>query len=127
MKLYGKEWTRRKLESRIGRIEQIGGVRRLQATEGFEQGLETVQVRTGGGLEYFVNPSRGMDISLCQFGGVPVSWQAPQGDVNPAFYRDSGMDWLRTACGGLLMTCGLRQVGSPCEDAGESLGLHGRL
>ncbi|MCI0495100.1 aldose 1-epimerase family protein, partial [candidate division KSB1 bacterium] len=31
------------------------------------------------------------------------------------------------AVGGLLMTCGLRQVGSPGQDAGESLGLHGRI
>ncbi len=26
MKLYGKEWTRRALEARVGRIEQIGGL-----------------------------------------------------------------------------------------------------
>ncbi|MBN1557563.1 MAG: aldose 1-epimerase family protein [Lentisphaerae bacterium] len=126
MKLYGKAWTRRELEARVGRVEQIGGVRRLQAAEGFEQGLQTVQVRTGGGLEYFVNPSRGLDISLCQFGGTPVSWQAPQGDVGPAFYSAHGTDWLRTACGGMLMTCGMRNAGVPCEDQGDTLGLHGR-
>lgn len=127
MKLYGQEWTRRELEERIGRLEQIGGVRRLQATEGLEQGLETVQVRTGAGLEYFVNPSRGLDISLCQFGGAPVSWQSPQGDSAPAFFSETGLDWLRTACGGMLMTCGLRQAGAPCVDQGEALGLHGRM
>ena len=34
MKLYGRDWTRRELEARLGRIEQIGGLRRVQLTEG---------------------------------------------------------------------------------------------
>ncbi len=127
MRLYGRTYTRRELEAHVGRLEQVGGVRRLEGQEGVEKGVETVHVRTGAGLEYFVNPSRGLDISLCQFRGVPLSWQAPQGDVAPAYYSDRGIDWLRTACGGLLMTCGLSQVGSPCEDGGEALGLHGRI
>jgi hypothetical protein len=127
MRLYGKDVTRRELEARVGRIEQLGGVRRLECAEGLEKGLETVHVRTGAGLEYFVNPSRGLDISLCEFNGAPLSWQAPQGDVAPEFYSDRGADWLRTACGGLLMTCGLRHVGPPIEDGGESLGVHGRV
>ncbi|HPN84009.1 MAG TPA: aldose 1-epimerase family protein [Victivallales bacterium] len=127
MWLYGRNWTRRELEERVGRIEQMAGVRRVRATEGLEQDLEIAQVRTGAGLQYDVNLSRGMDVSLCQLGGSPLSWQAPQGDVGPAYYDANGIEWLRTACGGLLMTCGLRQVGSPCTDAGESLGLHGRI
>jgi hypothetical protein len=127
MRLYGKDCTRREVEARVGRVEQIGGVRRLECTEGLEKGLETVHVRTGAGLDYFVNPSRGLDISLCEFNGAPLSWQAPQGDVAPEFYSDRGADWLRTACGGLLMTCGLRHVGPPVDDAGEMLGVHGRI
>lgn len=127
MKLYGQSYTRRELEARVGRVEQVGGVRRMECLEGMEKGVETVQVRTGSGLEYFVNPSRGLDVSLCQFNGSPISWQAPQGDTAPTYYGGQGFDWLRTACGGLLMTCGLRQVGPPCEDDGEALGLHGRV
>jgi len=37
MKLYGKDWTRRGLEARVGRIEQIGGLRRVQSTEAVTQ------------------------------------------------------------------------------------------
>ena len=127
MKLYGKSWTRRELEARIGRLEQVGGIRRLKLTEGHEAGVELIQVRTGAGLTYYVSPMRGLDISLTEFGDVPISWQAPNGDVHPAYYDARGMEWLRTAVGGLLMTCGLRQVGSSSEDRGESLGLHGRV
>jgi hypothetical protein len=126
MYLYGREWSRRELEARFGRLEQVGGLRRLQWAEGFESGVEQVQVRTGAGLAYYVSPSRGLDISLVEFAGVPISWQAANGDVHPAFYDAAGIEWLRTAVGGLLMTCGLTQVGSPGEDAGQLLGLHGR-
>jgi hypothetical protein len=127
MRLYGREWTRRELEARVGRIEQVGGLRRLRWAEGQESGTEQIQVRTGGGLSYFVSPSRGLDISLAEFGGVPLSWQAAGGDAHPAFYDASGAEWLRTAVGGLLMTCGLVYVGAPGQDQGQAFGLHGRV
>ncbi len=126
MKLYGREWTRRELEARLGRLEQVGGLRRSVWTEGSEAGVEQVQVRTGAGLAYTVLPSRGMDIGLAEFGGVPLCWLSPNGEAHPAYFDDRGLGWLRTAAGGLLMTCGLSQVGSPCEDGSEKLGLHGR-
>jgi len=127
MQLYGRKWSRRDIESRIGRLEQIGGVRRFSLAEGSEAGVELIQVRTGAGLTYYVSPLRGLDISLAEFGVAPISWQSPNGEMHPAYYNPDGMEWLRTAAGGLLMTCGLRQVGSPGQDAGESLGLHGRV
>jgi hypothetical protein len=67
-----------------------------------------------------------LDIGLAEFGGIPLSWLSPNGEVHPAFYDDRGLAWLRTAVGGLLMTCGLTQVGSPGVEGGEELGLHGR-
>lgn len=126
MQLYNHSWTRRELEARVGRLEQIGGVRRLQLTEGKEAGVEQIQVRTGAGLCYYVSPQRGLDISLAEFCGVPISWQGPNGDVHPAYFDDEGLEWLRTAAGGLLMTCGLTQAGAPTVDEGKPLGLHGR-
>ena len=126
MHLYGREWTRREIEARVGRIEQIGGVRRLQWAEGLEEGVIHYQVRTGGGLSYYVAPSRGLDISLAEFGGVPLSWQSPNGDVHPAYYDSHAAEWLRTAVGGLLMTCGLDFAGAPETDEGQAFGLHGR-
>jgi len=126
MKLYGREWSRRELEARVGRIEQIAGVRRLQWAEGAEEGVIQYQVRTGAGLAYYVSPSRALDISLAEFGGVPISWQSPNGDVHPAYYDASGAEWLRTGVGGLLMTCGLDFVGAPEVDEGRAYGLHGR-
>jgi hypothetical protein len=126
MELYGRKWSRRELEARVGRLEQVGGLRRLRWAEGFEAGTEAIQVRTGAGLEYVVLPSRGLDISQARFGGVPLTWQGPGGDAHPAFYDARGIEWLRTAVGGLVMTCGLTYVGAAGEDEGVSFGLHGR-
>ncbi len=127
MHLHGRHWTRREIEARSSQLEQIGGIRRFQLTEGREKGVELIQVRTGAGLSFYVSPSRGMDIGLTEFGGVPLSWLSVNGTVNPAFYDPgaTGMKWLRTAAGGLLITCGLTQVGPPCVDNGEIIGLHG--
>ena len=125
--LYNRNWTRRELEARVGRIEQIGGLRRLRLAEGFEDGNEQIQVRTGAGLAFYVSPSRALDISLAEFGGAPLSWSSASGDIHPAYYDAGGAEWLRTAAGGLLMTCGLSYVGAPGEDEGQTFGLHGRV
>lgn len=127
MILYGRNWTRREIEAYVSRIETVGGIRRFHYTEGSESGVELIQVRTGSGLTYYVNPHRAMDISLAEFCNVPLSWHAVNDEIHPTYYNARGLEWLRTAAGGLLMTCGLTQVGSPCEDSGESLGLHGRI
>jgi hypothetical protein len=110
MNLYGREWSRRELEARLGRLEQVGGLRRATYVEG---------------PAYTVLPSRGLDIGLAEFGGVPLCWLSPNGETHPAFFDAHGTNWLRTAAGGLLMTCGFSQVGSPGTDSGEDLGLHG--
>ena len=126
MKLYGKEWTRRDLEARLGRIDQIGGLHRLQNVEGPEAGVEQIEVRTGAGLSYSILPTRGLDIGLAEFRGAPFSWLSPNGAVHPAFFDSRGPGWLRTAVGGLLMTCGLSYVGSPDASNDPDMGLHGR-
>lgn len=127
MELYGRSYTRRQIEARTGRLEQIGGLRRFTLNEGSEAGAAMIEVRTGAGLTYTVSPSRALDISLAELGGVPLSWQSPNGDVHPTFYDERGAEWLKTAVGGLLMTCGLSAVGAPGEDEGQKLGLHGRI
>ncbi len=47
--------------------------------------------------------------------------------VHPAFYDPRGLEWLRSFHGGLMVGCGPDNVGVPCVDQGEELGLHGRL
>ncbi len=127
MKFFGIEMTRRELDARAGFAENLFGVRRYQLSEGTSQGVEIAEVRTGAGLSYQVNLSRALDIGIADFFGVPISWHSVNGPAHPAFFNPDGAEWLRTAAGGLLMTCGLTQVGAPNVDEGEELGVHGRI
>lgn len=127
MKLYGREWTRRELEARVGRVEQIGGIRMREGVEGKEKGMSFIEVRTGAGLAFTVVPSKGLDLSHVEYGGTPISWMSPSGDVHPMFYDGRGTGWLASASGGMLMTCGLTNVGSPSALNGVEHGIHGKV
>ncbi|NBD23923.1 DUF4432 family protein [Paenibacillus glycinis] len=126
MLLHGRSFTRREIEARVGRIEQIGGIRRMALTEGNEAGASVIAVRTGAGLAYEVTPDKGMDISMASFAGSSLAWQSANGDVHPSYYDDREKDWLRTASGGLLMSCGLISAGLPSTVGGVTYGQHGR-
>jgi hypothetical protein len=67
-----------------------------------------------------------MDLGLAEYGGTPLAWLSPNGIVAPAFHEPGGEGWLNSFPGGLLVTCGLRNVGPPGERGGEEFGLHGR-
>ncbi|WJH37600.1 hypothetical protein N6H14_32090 [Paenibacillus sp. CC-CFT747] len=74
MKLFGRSWTRDELEARVGRIEQLGGIRRVRLEEGVETGTEQIWVRTGAGLAYAVTPPRAwispwLRSVMCRFPG----------------------------------------------------------
>jgi len=115
------------LLQRTGRLSQIGGISHFVHAEGKAKGVSTLRVRTASGLEFWVLPDRGMDISEASFESRSLSWHSPTGITHPSYYSNRGTEWLKTFGGGLLCTCGLSTTGSPCEDRGESLGLHGSI
>ncbi|MDZ7837241.1 MAG: aldose 1-epimerase family protein [Actinomycetota bacterium] len=70
---------------------------------------------------------RGLDISSLSYRSIPVSWRSVVRETSPAFYESRDLEWLRTFFGGLVTTCGLTYMGSPCVDQGQELGQHGRI
>jgi hypothetical protein len=78
-------------------------------------------------LRFQVNADRALDITRCDYKGMPLAWRSPAGDVHPANYESAGSGWLRSFSGGLLTTCGLDQFGLPAKDSGAEFGLHGRI
>jgi hypothetical protein len=127
VKLFGHEWEKAELLQRVGRIDQIAGIRPVELLDAKGRGSRVFDVWTGSGLRFQVNAERSLDISACETKGTPLSWRSPAGDVHPAYYEPSGIGWLRSFAGGLFVTCGLNQYGSPCQVSGEELGLHGRI
>lgn len=125
--LFNQPWEKAALLSRVGQMEQLAGIRLIEAADGKARGCRLFDVWTGGGLRFQVNADRALDLSACEFQGLPLAWRSQAGDVHPAFYEPEGFGWLRSFAGGLLTTCGLDQFGVPSEDAGRSFGLHGRI
>jgi len=126
-KLYGREFSRDELMRRIGDISQVAGVKSYQLSDGNEKGVDAVDFRTGTGFSFTVLPGRGMDISYAEYNGQPLCWRSSTGDVHSSYYESQGLGWLRGFFGGLVTTCGMTYAGAPCTDAGEELGVHGRV
>jgi galactose mutarotase-like enzyme len=110
----------------IGNLSQLGGSRHYELTDGWARNMRAIDVQTGGGLQYTILPDRGMDISLASFKGTNLVFLTCNGETHPSYFEPEGLGWLRTFAGGLLTTCGLTYLGSPVNDNGEELGLHGR-
>jgi hypothetical protein len=127
MKIFGKEFNKDELLKYIGSVSQIGGIESAELTEGTSKGVREVTVKTAEGLEYAINPDCGMNISSCSFKGIPICWRTGTGSTNPGLYDPQLTGWLRSFNGGLLVTCGLSQIGAACIDDGVAYGLHGRI
>lgn len=127
VKLFGQEWSKADLLSRVGQMEQLAGIRLVEAGEGKARGCRLLDVWTGTGLRFQINADRSLDLSACEFQGLPLAWRSPAGDVHPAYYEPQGLGWIRSFAGGLLTTCGLDHFGSPSRDAGTEFGQHGRV
>lgn len=129
--LFGKHYTKKELLEKVGNMEQLASVNRLQVLDGKGNGSEVIQVNTGGGLLFNIHVDRGMDIGRVDYQGLPYTWVSPNGLVNSKYYESQGKGWLRSFYGGLVTTCGLLNVGSPSHDKGNSLddqhGMHGRI
>ena len=111
----------------IGHESQLFGVEEHRLVGGKGDGMRLMEVTNGKGLEMTVLPDRNCDISRLRYKGINMSYMSPCGYVAPAYYDNVGANWLSSFTAGYLTTCGLQAVGSPCEDEGEALPLHGSI
>lgn len=89
--------------------------------DGSAAGMRVLSVQPSDGLHARVLLDRGMDIGAAWFRGSPVSWMSAAGERPGG--TDTGDAWNRVWAGGLVTTCGLRNVGPPDEGFGH----HGHL
>lgn len=121
--LYLYNRSRREILEHVGHMDQVAGIKLLEATDGLARSSRMFQVWTGTGLSFHVLADRALDISACRYKGVPLAWASAVGDVHPTYYEPEGAGWLRSFQGGLLVTCGLDHFGYPSSDDGEALHL----
>lgn len=127
MNYFGKELKKQEVLSRMGNISQLAGAQRMVLTEGKGKDLSLIRVRNGRGLDMTVMPDRALDIFDVSYRANPLAWISGTGLVNGNRYDDREAGWLKTFGGGFLVSCGMRNVGTPCTIGEEHFGLHGRI
>lgn len=110
----------------IGDLSQLFDVRQYRMVGGKAEGTLAVEVWNGSDLTVTILPDRGMDIYSVRYAGHEMSYHAPAGIVNPAYYNSVGPQWFRTFQGGFLATCGLEWIGGADPEFAPREGLHGR-
>lgn len=115
------------IQKYVGNLSQIFDVKEYRVETGRAKGVYAIDINNGAALELTVLPDRGMDFYQLKYKGKNLNYITPNGMASPQYYDRSGENWLRSYCGGFLTTCGLSNIGVPCEDIGESLGLHGEI
>ena len=83
-------------------------------TDGRAAGCRAIDLRVEDGITVRLLPDRGLDAADAWFAGVPLDWRSPVGETAPV--HD---DWMLSFGGGLMVTCGLRNVGVPSEGQGQ--------
>ena len=83
-------------------------------TNGKSAGCRAIDLRVEGGIELRLLPDRGLDAGEAWFAGLPLDWRSPVGET-----ANVANDWMLSFGGGLMVTCGLRNVGVPSEGHGQ--------
>ena len=105
--LWGRQWTREELLARVGRLEQLAGIRLVEGGDGAERGVRMLRCWSGAGFDFEVLVDRGFDIGGAWINGRPLAWSSPVGLVGPWYCEPAGIGWFRGFPGGLVSTCGL--------------------
>jgi hypothetical protein len=134
--LWGRRWTRAELLARVGRLEQVAGIRLVEGGDGAERGVRMLRCWSGAGFEFEILVDRGFDVGGAWLRGQPLAWSSPVGVTGPWYHEPDGIGWFRGFPGGLVSTCGLDHtlLGGPDDAtvfnyphrATETYGLHGR-
>ncbi len=120
-------FNKREMLRYVGDLNQVFGIKEYVLSGGKANGVRAFDVRNGSGLEFTVLADRGLDIAELSFRGTNCSYLSKTGILSPEYYEENNLGFLRSFYAGFLTTCGLRNVGSPCEENGEAFGLHGRI
>ena len=77
-------------------------------------GCRAIDLRVEAGITLRLLPDRGLDAGDAWFAGVPLDWRSPVGES-----ASVANDWMLSFGGGLMVTCGLLNVGVPSEGHGQ--------
>lgn len=111
----------------VGHPLQNRGAEQYTLKGGKGEGMNFVYARNGLGLEIWISTDRCADVARVTYNGKNMSYMSPCGNVAPAYYDRTGLNFLKSFNAGFFTTCGFDGAGGPCVDNGEEVGLHGRI
>lgn len=124
---WGMQYTEKEALRYVTKSDTLYSMTRFFYGDGMSKGLEAMQINNGSGLNFVVLLDRGMDLGYLEYKGIPISYLSATGPVTPQYYESADDQFMRGFLGGMMTTCGLTQVGSPCMFANEQHGQHGRF
>jgi hypothetical protein len=124
---YGKVLKKNELLRRTGNIAQVAYIRPVEYLGGKANGTKVYEVSNGTGLEFSVAQSKGLDIMSLKYKGINMNYMFKGGIIAPELADMHGTEFFRCINGGMIYTCGLHNVGLPCEDNGLTEVFHGVL
>ena len=125
--LFGREYSALELGRRIGRPEQLGGIRAFTFGDGRALGVRAFDVCSGAGLRFTSLADRALDVCSLEFRGIPLVWHGPGGIAAPTYYQPGNEHFAQNFFGGLFTTCGLGNFGPGGVDVYGEFGMHGRI
>ncbi len=105
----------------LANLDQLASITASTVVGGAAHGCRALDLRVAGGIDVRILPDRGFDLAAAWYRGTPLAWISAVGERGP-LDAPKGSDWVDSFGGGLLVTCGLRNVGAPSEGHGQ----HGR-
>jgi hypothetical protein len=107
----------------IGNLDQLASVVPSVVADGPAAGCRAIDLRVWGGIDLRLLPDHALDAGAAWYRGVPLAWISPTGETAP-IPNPRELDWSRTFNGGLMTTCGLRNVGVPSGGQGQHGEIH---
>lgn len=109
-------------------IGQLASIEEAELVEGRAKGMRIFRVRSASGLSFDLLPGKGMDIGALSFNGVNISLLTRNGICSPENMVPTQGEFERYFPGGMLWTCGLKNVGpNYIDDDLRFHPFHGRL
>lgn len=127
MKIANRIYREEELRRRSSSTDLLWGAKPILLKDGLGNGLQMIDVRTAAGLRFWLAQDRCLDIAELSYQGVNIGFFNKNGFVSNMYTNPSSCEFGRYWSGGLLTTCGLRNVGDYCQIGHEFFPPHGRI
>ena len=106
------------LLKKLGNIDQIAGIRETKLLRGRGEDIQLAEFYNAAGLRFSVVPDRCMDLWDLSYKGINLSFQSKNGLTSPQAYSAANGEFAEQWPGGMLVTCGLDNVGGHASEGG---------